>query len=677
VNKKNVVRNNVFTDIGRFSNFGAGLYMNFSGDNLVEHNVFHGITHYAVTLKGWRPKMINVFYDWIMLSEAEQKAKKEPKSFDDETLKLYNEYIVTEANQGAEVLHSRNNVIRYNDMSQIARSGDDMGMISMWGAGTNNVWAYNACHDGVNTASWEHWLHVLFNDDGSHQADVRGNIIYWITGGGRSRAIMAKGNEENNLYNIIADCELSAAATIGPYVEAAHNMTWSKNIVAAQLGTLYFGGQGTEKVGGVDYPILREASKNLYFSQPMDPADPGVQVAARMKKQVETLNSAGKLDSDSVYADPLFQRKNPWWGTRYTDYLLKPESPALKLGFQQTDMAKIGIQDGYPFQLEDILGDSAGKIRKAADFSRIFKIRITNQEVRSRHGTALNKGSWVRYDGIDFEDGRFKLFKARLEWVAPKQIFVKKLEGRNFEAVQLHDVWRPHPYWEVSPAYKVAGKKGPELFDVAFAPEQKPEEVKWKTIVDPLKSRLSVEYPLGVMNLDVANGEENDNSAAYMRSSFFAKHAGKTDIEIRGEHGVKLWVNGAMVFSQLGNVNTSKRVQVSFKQGWNEMMMKVVQDDQPWKPTQGRGNFWATVNIYYAAMGGAQLVPGYRAQEVNVNPDKGTAVEVRLDAPDGKLIGELKFGQTTCPVSQARGRHTLFLVFPNETVQMMDWFRFE
>jgi hypothetical protein len=124
-------------------------------------------------------------------------------------------------------------------------------------------------------------------------------------------------------------------------------------------------------------------------------------------------------------------------------------------------------------------------------------------------------------------------------------------------------------------------------------------------------------------------------------------------------------------------VNTSKRVQVSFKQGWNEMMMKVVQDDQPWKPTQGRGNFWATVNIYYAAMGGAQLVPGYRAQEVNVDPDKGTAVEVRLDAPDGKLIGEMKFGQTTCPVSQAKGRHTLFLVFPNETVQMMDWFRFE
>ena len=54
VNKKHVIRNNVFYDIGRFSNFGAGMYFNFSGDNLVEHNVFHGITHYGVTLKGWR-----------------------------------------------------------------------------------------------------------------------------------------------------------------------------------------------------------------------------------------------------------------------------------------------------------------------------------------------------------------------------------------------------------------------------------------------------------------------------------------------------------------------------------------------------------------------------------------------------------------------------------------------
>ncbi len=676
VNKKHVVRNNVFHDIGRFSNYGAGMYFNFSGDNLVEHNVFHGITHYGVTLKGWRPMIINILYKYALLPDAERKPDQE-KIFDAQDVKFYDGYVVTEANQGAELLHSRNNIIRYNDFSQIARWGDDMGMISMWGAGTGNVWEYNACHDGVNTSGWEHWLHVLFNDDGSHQASVRGNIIYWIAGGGRSRAIMCKGNEQLNLYNIIADCDLSAAATIAPFVEASHDMVWSHNVVAAQIGALYEGGIGTQMAEGKPRPILKAAEKNVYFYQPLDRAEavgPGTQ---NIKNQVAGRNQAGGVDGDSVYADPLFDSKRPWWDVQYTDYLLKPESPALKMGFKQTDMTQIGLQKGYPFDLKKILGHSASDIRLAADFSRIFKIRITNQQIRSRYGSPCDKGSWVRYNDVDFGDGKNTQFKARVEWVAPKQTFVKEVNGKKFTAVELGDVWRPHPYWEVSPVYKVQGKKGPELFDVAFAPEQNPEAVKWKTVIEPLKSRMTVEYPLGVMNLDVANGEGNANCAAYMRSSLFAKGGGQTDLEIRGNHGVKLWVNGKQVFSQLGGVNESKRVVVQFKQGWNEMMMKVVQDDQPWKPTEGRGNFWATVNIYYAALGCAYIVPGYGAKEIFVDPSKETAIDVRLDSPEGKRIGDLKFKETACKVEKTVGRHNLFFVFPNENVQAVDWFRFE
>ena len=676
VNKKNVVRNNVFHDIGRFSNFGAGLYLNFSGDNLVEHNVFHGITHYAVTLKGWRPKMINILYKYALLPDAERKPDQE-KEFDAPDVKFYDGYVVTEANQGAELLHSRNNIIRYNDMSQIARSGDDMGMISMWGAGTGNVWEYNACHDGVNTSGWEHWLHVLFNDDGSHQAAVRGNIVYWITGGGRSRAIMSKGNEQLNLYNIIADCDLSAAATIGPFVEAAHDMVWSRNIVAAQIGALYDGGFGTEMVGGQPRPFLKAAEKNLYFYQPLDRSEPVSPGAENIQQQVAGRNQAGGLDGDSIYADPMFDRQRPWWNSQYTDYRLKPESPALKLGFQQTDMTQIGLQQGFPFDLGKILGQPAGKTRLAADFSRIFKNRITNQQVRSRDGSPLYRNSWVRYDGLDFGAGPYKEFEALLEWKPPALTFETTSGGKTIQAKEYRDAFTPIPYWEVSQVFTQPGGKGPALFDVEFAPEQDLKSAKWKTVTEELVSRATVRHPLGVINCDVVNGENHANSAAYMRSSLYFRNARDSELEIRGAHGVKVWVNGKLVFSQLGNLANSKRANFPVKQGWNEYVVKVVQDDQDWKPAlSGYGNFWASITTYYPGEG-TFVVPGAPGKEVFIQPDAGTAIEMRLDAPDGKLIGNLPLGKNRCQIQTTRGRHDLFLVFPNENVQALDWFRFE
>jgi len=50
-------------------------------------------------------------------------------------------------------------------------------------------------------------------------------------------------------------------------------------------------------------------------------------------------------------------------------------------------------------------------------------------------------------------------------------------------------------------------------------------------------------------------------------------------------------------------------------------------------------------------------------QELVVQPGKGTAIEVKLDAPDGKLIGELPFGQATCPIQRQKAAMMSFLCF--------------
>lgn len=55
--------------------------------------------------------------------------------------------------------------------------------------------------------------------------------------------------------------------------------------------------------------------------------------------------------------------------------------------------------------------------------------------------------------------------------------------------------------------------------------------------------------------------------------------------------------------------------------------------------------------------------------------NSGTLVELRLDSPEGRLIGKLDAGQRVCPVESVRGVHNLYMVFPAGGVRMVDWFR--
>lgn len=52
-------------------------------------------------------------------------------------------------------------------------------------------------------------------------------------------------------------------------------------------------------------------------------------------------------------------------------------------------------------------------------------------------------------------------------------------------------------------------------------------------------------------------------------------------------------------------------------------------------------------------------------------------IELRLDSPEGKVIGRLLSGRSECGVDNAGGIHNLYLVFPGGKVGTVDWFRFE
>ncbi|MCX6879799.1 MAG: InlB B-repeat-containing protein [Verrucomicrobia bacterium] len=440
-NKFNVVTNNVIYDVGRFGG-SMGVRFDFSGDNRLDHNIIKGASGGAYHGHGWRPNMINILGYYVMHNMP---AGYIPYPYDQAHITFYDDkYVVTQANQGAELNHCRNNLIQYNDVSQSPRAAGDTGTITQWGAGPNSVWAYNAVHDNVALGGWCYFS--LYNDDGSHKPTIKSNVLYWINATASNTAgIVSKGNFQINTGNIFADCIMGqGGANIGPFCEEATRATWSNNIVAAQVGATYTGGTGTQTpvqavksaymiVGATDtdanitsicgpnantaYPLLQSAGNNVYYYQPLDRADSAASGAANLQSQVSANQSR---DTNSIYADPLFDRQHPWWDARYTDYALQTDSPALARGFPEFDLNQIGLQAGFPFDVTHILGQSVHQIRAAGNFSRLLKVGTNGSQLVSGSGSSFPAGSWARYNWMDFGAGQYEQFLVHLQWASPQ-----------------------------------------------------------------------------------------------------------------------------------------------------------------------------------------------------------------------------------------------------------------
>lgn len=65
------------------------------------------------------------------------------------------------------------------------------------------------------------------------------------------------------------------------------------------------------------------------------------------------------------------------------------------------------------------------------------------------------------------------------------------------------------------------------------------------------------------------------------------------------------------------------------------------------------------------------------ATTTTLAPRTNPFAELRLEAPNGPLVGTLMAGQKSCQVQKVTGVHNLFVVFPEATDRLLDWFRFQ
>ena len=133
--------------------------------------------------------------------------------------------------------------------------------------------------------------------------------------------------------------------------------------------------------------------------------------------------------------------------------------------------------------------------------------------------------------------------------------------------------------WQVSGPYTQQGADGTQLFDVAFAPEKPdPPSADWQI----MPAGTNQDRPW-LMELDRALG--GDNRAAYLRTNVWSDKSRKVLLELGSDDGIKVWLNGQVVHANNATRPASPgqdKVEVTLKQGWNPLLLKVTQGGGEW-----------------------------------------------------------------------------------------------
>jgi len=217
---------------------------------------------------------------------------------------------------------SKRNTISFNHVHHIGQAVlSDMGGIYTLGPSEGTVISNNVFHD-VYAYTYGGW--GLYTDEGSTGIVLENNLVYNTKTGGFHQHY---GKENIVRNNILAFSKLYQVQATR--VEEHLSFTFEKNIVYYDTGVL---------LSGPWTKVRINMDSNCYW----DATGKEVTFAGMSLKDWQEKTGH---DKNSIIADPLFvDAKN-------FDFRLKPDSPALKLGFVPFDYTKAGVY-GEPAWLQ-------------------------------------------------------------------------------------------------------------------------------------------------------------------------------------------------------------------------------------------------------------------------------------------------------------------------------------
>jgi len=315
VNKRNEIVNNHIHHVGETYWHSSGIWCWQSGENRIANNLIHNTPYTAICVTGrinWDPSgraECSRTVRWAELDKAlggEKNARRAGK---------------LPWKQRERFLHARKNVVEHNDIHDVMEVLEDGNCIYVSGCGGGNVVRENYLHDCTSI----HMAEGIRCDDDQHETIIDGNILYRI--GGLATYIAIKG--VNHITNNIMACP--AQATFRGMLSLEHTpiegTIIQRNIIYATHREDIPCYQGATYYKTVTRLADCKADYNVWYNA----AD-----AEWGRRFIEAERKNG-VETNSVAADPMFVN------IKKGDFRLKKDSPALKLGFRQIDMGRIGL----------------------------------------------------------------------------------------------------------------------------------------------------------------------------------------------------------------------------------------------------------------------------------------------------------------------------------------------
>jgi len=299
----NVIDNNLVHDVGEVGDaWGAiGLWPNSGGnashDNVISHNLVHDTPRQGISFNG----MGNIVeYNHVHHTNQEQSD-------------------TGAIGMGSRDIHERGSIIRYN-----------------W---IHDTGGYNMLRPGV----WEypHYCWGIYLDDYTSGVHVHGNLVVNTYRGG----VMVHGGQDNLIENNVF-VEGAAQQLQYSFIDSltrgrtpAHpdKGEWLMTGTRCVGNVFWYSGAESNWIKGAKWPqVLAESDRNVIWHEGRP-----VTISRPNTTEVDTWADWQKLgyDHHSVIADPQFV------DAKRGDYRLRPDSPALKLGFKPLPYERMGL---YP-----------------------------------------------------------------------------------------------------------------------------------------------------------------------------------------------------------------------------------------------------------------------------------------------------------------------------------------
>ncbi|WP_405603970.1 right-handed parallel beta-helix repeat-containing protein [Polaribacter sp. Asnod1-A03] len=318
VNKNNTVYNNNIHHIGEVYWHSPGILLWQSGENRVANNLIHHTDYTGLILSG------------VMTHFLEKKGNGREllRTFRKNELNLPQTNITHE--DARPYLHTRNNIVEYNEIHHSMLRLGDGNAIYIRGADRGNIIRKNYIHDMVGTTIMQA---AIRTDGGQKGTLISENLIYNAT----SQGILTKldNKVENNIVaNIIAPPRgYYLSVREGPLTGASikRNIFYTTFKTARFIDELPPGKSGSseDRRGRALARVMdADTDYNIYFST----------VDASLGKLLLEKNQKNGVDKNSKAIDPLFV--DPENG----DFRLKENSPALKMGIIPLDISKAGLR---------------------------------------------------------------------------------------------------------------------------------------------------------------------------------------------------------------------------------------------------------------------------------------------------------------------------------------------